>query len=160
MDARELQNQKKQPKRLTMQPVFKPLKKNKLPKPFKTMGGQRLAATDLIDVSPSHKVIFVWRDGQILTDRAFYGWLLKTVGDGSLYPLMEMHWHPSHKGLHIRTPCRSEIDYTNRQLPGAIELDIRTVSRYDPQRESDRLELIGKFCKAAGIELGAEGALC
>lgn len=159
MDPRELRNQKEQPKRLTAPPVFKPLKKNKLPKPFKTMGSPRLAATDLIAVSPSHELIFMWRDGQILTDRAFYGWLFKKVDDGSRYPLIEMHWHPSHKGLHIKVPCRATIDYTNRQLPGAMELDIRTVSMYDPQRESDRLELIGKFCKAAGIQLGAEGSL-
>src|SRR5471030_105355 len=159
MPPRELRNQKRQPKRLTAQPVFKPLKRNRLPKPFKTMGGARLFATDLIEVSSSHQLIFVWRDGPILTDRAFYGWLLKKVSDSSLFPLLEMHWHPSHKGLHIKTPCRTEIDYTNRQLPGAPELGMRTVLRYDPRSESDRLALIGRFCEAAGIEFGAEGAL-
>jgi len=159
MTPRELRNQKRQAKRLTAQPVFKPLKRNKLPKPFKAMGGSRLFATDLIDVSASHQLIFVWRDGLILTDCAFYGWLLKKLSDSSLFPLLEMHWHPSHKGLHIKTPCRTEIDYTNRQLPGAIELGMRTTLMYDPRCETDRLALIGKFCEAAGIALGAEEAL-
>ena len=101
MDARELRSQKRQAKRLTAQPAFKSLKRNKLPKPFKTMGGSRLFATDLIDVSASHQLIFVWRDGPLLTDRSFYGWLLKKLCGGALYPLLEMHWHPSHKGLHL-----------------------------------------------------------
>jgi len=159
MDRYALKLQKKQPKRLPAKPVFKAMKKGKFPRPFSKMGGPRLSATDLIDVSPSHQVIFLWKDGQILTDRSFYGWLLKKVGTANLYPLLEMHWHPSHKGLHIKTPCDASNDYTDRQLPGAKELDIRTVKMYDPQVESDRAVLIGKFCEIAGIDLGPEGVL-
>lgn len=159
MDRHALKLQKKQPKRLPAKPVFKAMKKGKFPRPFSKMGGPRLSATDLIDVSPNHQVIFLWKDGQILTDRSFYGWLLKKVGTANLYPLLEMHWHPSHKGLHIKTPCEASNDYTDRQLPGAKELDIRTVKMYDPQVESDRAFLIGKFCEIAGIDLGPEGAL-
>jgi len=159
MKRHALKAQKLQPKRLAEKPVFKAIKKGKFPRPFARMGGPRMSATELIDVSPSHQVFFLWKDGQILTDRSFYAWLVKRVGTSSLYPLLEMHWHPSHKGLHIKTPCQATVDYTDRQLPGAKELDIRTVEMYDPKDEDGRLQLIGKFCEIAGIDLGPEGAL-
>lgn len=159
MKPQELYLQKLHHKRLPGSPIFKPLKKGKLPKPFAKMGGLRISATDLIDVSPTHRVLFLWKDGQILTDRSFFAWLFEKVGDNSLYPLVEMHWHPSHKGLHVKTPCNSELDYTDRQLPGAIELGVRSGSLYDPQRDADRIQLIEKFCSIAGIQLGPEDSL-
>lgn len=159
MDPRQLKVQKAQPKRLQSTPSFKTLKKGKLPKPLAKLGGPRLSATDPIEVSPNHLVVFVWKDGEILTDRAFYGWLFKKVGTDNLYPLMTMHWHPCHKGLHIKVPCKTTLDYTNRDLPGAPELDIHTAMTYDPKSENDRLALMDAFCRAAGIKLGAEESL-
>lgn len=154
MSPRDLRAQKAQEKRLAINPAFKTMKKGKCPKPFAKMGGPRLSCTDLIDVSPFHQVIFIWKDGQIRTDRSFYGWLFKKVSPRGLLPLLEMHWHPSHKGLHVKMPCNTEQDYLNRQLPGAPELGVNTVKAYDPKIESDRLELIEHFCVAAGIKIG------
>lgn len=159
MNPHALRSHKKMSKRLNGPLTFKPMKRNKLPKPFKTMGGARLFTTELVDVSDKHQVIFVWRDGELLTDRAFFAWLMMKVHDGKLFPLAELHWHPSHKGIHIKTPCRAEVDYTSRQLPGAIELDIHTASMYDPQSETDRDVLIGMFCRIAGVTLGREDLL-
>lgn len=159
MEPRQLKEHKEQPKRLRAAPAFKSLKKGKLPKPLAKLGGPRLCATEPINVSPHHQVVFLWKDGEILTDRAFYGWLFKKVGTDSLYPLMTMHWHPSHKGLHIKVPCKTTLDYTNRELPGAPELDIHTGMSYDPKNEIDRLALMDAFCRAAGIKLGAEESL-
>ncbi|MYM34894.1 hypothetical protein GTP38_11140 [Duganella sp. FT94W] len=159
MLPKELKSQKLQEKRLAQIPAFKPMKKGKLPKPFNKMGGPRLSCTGLVNVSLSHQVIFVWKDGEIFSDRAFFGWLMKKVGSTDLYPLLEMHWHPSHKGLHIKTPCNTDFDYSNRQLPSAPELDIRAAKAYDPQLEDDRLRLVERFCQVAGIELGAPEGL-
>jgi hypothetical protein len=159
MQPRALRDQKTSPKRLESDPAFKLMKRGKLPKPFAKMGGSRLYTTELVDVSETHQVIFIWRDGELLTDRAFFAWLLKRTHNGSLYPLAELHWHPSHKGIHMKTPCHAEVDYTNRQLPGAVELDVRTVSMYDPREESDRRYLIAAFCKKVGITLGPKDLL-
>lgn len=159
MTPHELKLQKLAPKRLPVIPQFKPLKKGRLPKPFARMGGARISSTDLIEVSPAHEVIFLWKDGQILTDRSFYAWLFKKIAGDGRYPLVEMHWHPSHKGLHIKTPCNSVSDYTDRQLPGAMELSVGSRQVYDPQRDADRASLICTFCAIAGIELGLENSL-
>jgi hypothetical protein len=159
MLPKEIKRQKKIDKRLVDIPQFRGMRKGKLPKPFAKMGGSRFWATDFIDVSSSHQVIFIWKDGQILTDKAFFGWLFKKVGSDSRYPLFEMHWHPSHKGLHAKMPCLTESDYTNRQLPGAPELGLHTAKSYDPAIESDRLVLIDQFCKACGIKLGPPSEL-
>jgi hypothetical protein len=159
MERRELRKQKWQPKFLADRPVFSPLEKGMLPKPFAKMGGPRIASTGLIDVSPSHQVFFLWKNGPILSDRSFYGWLLKKLQYANLYPLVEMHWHPSHKGLHIKTPCDSNRDYTNRQLPGAMEMGLRSNTMYDPKEITDRLHLIERFCRIAGIHFIPEDSL-
>lgn len=159
MLPRQLRAQKNQPKRLAELPPFKVMKKGKLPRPFSKMGGSRMWSTGLIDVSDSHQVIFIWRDGDVLTDRSFFAWLFKKASTLDLYPLLEMHWHPSHKGLHIKMPCRTDLDYSNRQLPGAPELDISIPKAYDPKIDDDRMMLIGKFCLIADIKLGEKGDL-
>lgn len=104
-------------------------------------------------VSDTHVAVFIWRDGEILTDRAFFGHLLCKLHTGALYPLFEFHWHPSHKGLHAKLP------YTGRQLPGAPELALKTDGKLDPRSEGDRFRLIAAFCDACGIVLGDEDLL-
>jgi hypothetical protein len=153
MKPRELAKHKSAPKSLATVPTFKPLKKNKLPKPLSRIGGGRVKATELLRVSPDHLAILVWRDGEILTDRAFFGFLFCTLASGALSPVFEFHWHPSHKGIHCKVPCNTSSDYTNRFLPGAPELNLKTPSILDPRSENDRLVLIHLFCKACGISL-------
>ncbi len=153
MEPKDLRNHKSAGKILSVQPTFKPLKKGRLPKPFHRMGGGRIHSTDLIELSGTHSVVFIWRDGAILTDTAFYGYLLCRLQGGSIYPLFEFHWHPSHKGFHAKLPCKTDIDYTNRMLPGAPEINMSTRSNLDPRRDDDRRALIDVFCKACGISI-------
>ena len=155
MSPSELRAHKKLAKRLPEIPTFKLLKRsqNKLPKPFKCLGGPRIRATSLLEVSGKHVVFFYWRSGELLSDRAFYGYLLSKSNQGELFPLFEFHWHPSHKGLHCKIPCKTVLDYTGRLLPQAPELNIKTPSELDPQIEADRLKLVTIFCNACGVEL-------
>lgn len=153
MKPHDLKAHKNAFKQLAAIPKFSPQKRNKLPKPFKGLGGPRIESTGLIDVSNTHVAIMYWRDGPILTDRAFYGHLMCRLSNGDLSPLLEFHWHPSHKGLHCKTPCNTAVDYTNRQLPGAPELSIKTNGLLDPKDAFDRLKLVIAFCKSCGITL-------
>lgn len=159
MNPKDLAAHKKFEKRLKTLPQFKQMKKGKLPKPFKTMGGLRLYSTEIIDVSDAHCVIFIWRDGEEITDSIFLAWLFCKLANGDLSPIFEMHLHPSHKGLHAKTPCLTELNYTNRQLPGAPELDLKTQSEYDPRDPDDRTILINIFCDRCGIKIGDEDNL-
>ncbi|WP_244826568.1 MULTISPECIES: hypothetical protein [unclassified Caballeronia] len=143
-------------KTLTGSPKFKQMVKNKWPKPFNRMARPRVHATELIRVSDDHFVLFVWRDGEQLEDRAFYAHLLCSLPKGDLYPLLEFHYHPSHKGLHCKVPCRTTSDYRNRLLPGAPELNLKSSKRFDPRAENDRGALIVLFCKATGITISNE----
>lgn len=113
-------------------------------------------STDLLSVSDSHRVVFMWRDGENLQDAAFMAWMFCALGEGDLYPLFELHFHPSHKGVHCKLPCKTENDYTNRQLPGAPELELITLEGLDPRSEMHRQQLIVQFCKACGITLAQE----
>jgi hypothetical protein len=151
---RDLAGHKTTSKRLQDMPPFKPMKRGRLPKPFHKMGGARFFATELIPVSDYHSVLFIWGDGEILTDTKFYGYLLCGLPNGSLSPLLEFHWHPSHKGVHIKVPCDTELDYTDRLLPGAPELALKSTYVFDPRVPDDRVRLITVFCQAAGIKLG------
>jgi hypothetical protein len=154
MLRRDLAKHKVASKRLEEVPTFRQMKRGKLPKPFNRMGGPRLFATDLVAVSDSHAALFVWGDGEILTDTKFYGYMLCRLSNGSLYPLLEFHWHPSHKGVHVKMPCETSLDYTGRLLPGAPELALKSTRTLDPRSHDDRVQLIAMFCEAAGIELG------
>lgn len=155
MTPKELKHHKEHTKVLSDIPEFKPLKRGKLPKPLHRMGGPRLSATKIIELSDTHVAVFLWRDGQILTDTAFFGHLFCRIPNGTLYPLLEFHWHPSHKGFHAKTPCETEIDYTNRMLPGAPELALATQEHLDPRVESDRVALINEFCRVCGITISS-----
>lgn len=154
MNKKELLDHKEFSKRLPEKPTFRSMKKGKLPKPFKTMGGHRMHSTELISVSDTHSIIFIWRDGQALTDTAFFAWMVCRLQNNNLYPIFEMHYHPSHKGLHCKLPCKTDLDYTNRQLPSAPELDLNVQPGLDPRVELDREKLILKFCSSCGISVG------
>jgi hypothetical protein len=117
------------------------------------MGRHGSQTSDLIPVSDVHHVLFMWHDGPERTDRSFYGYLLCSVQTGALYPLFEFHYHPSHKGLHCKMPCRTQADYRNRLLAGAPELNLYASREFDPGSEQDRHELIRIFCKAVGVEM-------
>lgn len=155
MSPFDLREHKKFVKQLPEIPSFKVLlrRQNKLPKPFKNIGGPRIHATSLIDVSDTHVVFFYWRSGELLSDRSFYGYLLCKNNRSELIPIFEFHWHPSHKGLHCKLPCKTTLDYTGRLLPQAPELNLKTRSALDPQKEADRLKLVAIFCDACGVGL-------
>lgn len=153
MTPKELKAHKIAHKQLVTTPVFAPLKRNKLPKPLKGIGGPRIQSTGILDVSSDHSVVMYWRDGQILTDRSFYGHLFCKLADGNLSPLFEFHWHPCHKGLHCKMPCKTVLNYTNRMLPGAPELSLKLKQSLDPKIPADRQKLVIYFCKSCGILL-------
>jgi hypothetical protein len=160
MSPQELAAHKALPKRLASLPSFKPMKRGKLPKPLHKMGGSRIQATELLPVSDTHNAFFAWRDGEIRTDSAFYAYLFCVLGDGAMSPLFVLHLHPSHKEIHAKLPCKTENDYTNRELPGAPELKLSTHrDNLDPRKSIDREHLIECFCNACGITMGAEGGL-
>lgn len=159
MNKKDILDHKVFVKKLPDKPTFKAMKKGRLPKPFKSMGSNRLFTSDFIEVSDSHSIIFIWRNGEELTDRAFYAWMFCKLQNKDLYPLFEMHYHPSHKGVHCKVPCKTELDYTNRQLPSAPELDLKVNQNLDPRVEIDRDKLILKFCKSCGISVGNDDEL-
>lgn len=159
MTPSELTGHKLAPKRLAAVPVFSRAKSVKLPKPFDKMRSPRLYASGELTVSDTHKVFLFWRDGELRTDSAFFAWLMCELQGGQLSPLLEFHYHPSHKGAHIKTPCKTALDYTNRQLPQAPELSLKMSADTDPRTADGRLVLIGRFCQACGIELGQENGL-
>jgi hypothetical protein len=153
MTPRELKAHKTASKHLKEIPVFKPQKRGKLPKPFKGLGGTRIECTGIIPVSDDHVVIMYWRDGPIFTDRSFFAYLFCKTANDNLGPIFEFHWHPSHKGFHCKTPCKTSSDFTNRTLPGAPELALKTKCNLDPKNHQDRLQLIVAFCTWCGISL-------
>ncbi len=151
MNPRDLKDHKSAPKQLSDVPQFKA--RARLKRPFKHVGGPRVSSTGILDVSSTHAILMYWRDGPVLTDRAFYGHLFCRLASGKTSPLFEFHWHPSHKGLHCKTPCKTENDYTDRNLPGAPELGITTKKQYDPKSPNDLKMLVMLFCKSCGISL-------
>ena len=160
MTPKELASHKAAPKRLVSLPAFKQMKRGKLPKPLHKMGSPRIQSTDILNISDSHRAFFVWRDGEIRTDSAFYAYLFCELEDETLYPLFILHFHPSHKDVHAKLPCKTEINYAGRELPGAPELAISTSRlNLDPRQEGDRNHMIECFCTACGITMGTEGGL-
>lgn len=154
MEKIDIKKHKFAPKRLAGMPKFGPMKKAKLPGYLGKMKSKRLHSTNLIDVSDNHAIVFYWRDGEVLSDTAFFAALFNKLQDGNVYPLFEFHWHPSHKGFHCKTPCGSPLDYTNRSLPKAVELGMTTKAHLDPRNASHRVELVHVVCRACNIALG------
>lgn len=155
MKRRTLAIHKREAKTLDVAPQFLQMKRGKLPKPLDKVGGPRIHMTQMIDVAPGYVVWFMWKDGETLMQTAFYAYLFNRVGNANLYPLCHFHWHPSHKPVHFTSPCDSDLNYTNRGLPGGKELNLKRVKRQlDPRVELDRLQLIELFCKVCGISFG------
>lgn len=73
-----------------------------------------------------------------------------------LLPLVILHYHPSHKGVHILVNCDTSQDYTSRQLPGAPELALRTPDSIDPGTQAGRLRLINLFCERCGVRIAPD----
>lgn len=157
MEAKLLKAHKQAAKRLIDLPPFKATRRGRLPKPLDKLGGSRWHATEMLPVGAGYQACFVWRDGQLLADTCFYAWLFEQRPTG-LSPLAGLHYHPSHKPVHLVTPCRLDRDFTNRALPVAIEF-VLAHERFDPRRESDRSRLVALFCERCGIALGASGGL-
>jgi len=156
MSPQELKSHKEHTKRLASLPVFTPLakKKNGLPKPLDMLGRRKeVFGSGLMKVSDTHIAFFLYRDGEILTDRAFYGYLFCELKNASLYTLYEFHWHPSHKGIHCKLPCNTDNNYAGRLLVQAPELQIQSSSSLDPANEQDRLELVRMFCEKCGVSV-------
>jgi hypothetical protein len=155
MTPRELAAHKAARKVLTATPDFRQMKKGKLPKPFNKTGGSRYQCTGLLDVSVDHSVLFIWKNGETLADTAFFAYLTCGLPGGALGIILEFHWHPSHKGIHCKIPCRTDLDYANRFLVMAPELSLAPGAAPDPRLEMDRQKLIAIFCKACGVTLDA-----
>ena len=153
MEPRELAAHKAAPKVLTVTPSFTPLKKGKLPKPFNKTGGARFQSTGMLKLSDDHSALFIWRSGEILADASFYGYLTCNLPRGALGIILEFHWHPSHKGIHCKVPCKTDLDYTDRFLVKAPELALSGSTSLDPRLDLDRQKLIALFCKACGVTL-------
>jgi hypothetical protein len=152
MDRRELRNRKARPKTLP-KVEFKPLRKGALPRPLKELGGPRLTASKLVDVGNGLKVVFVVRSGDILERKAFFAYLFEEHND-VLVPLAILHYHPSHKGVHLIVNCETGREFGGRQLPGAPEFALKSARLFDPEDPNDRSELILAFCKRCNISIG------
>lgn len=152
MDRRELRSRKLQTKSLPAV-EFRPLRKGSLPRPLKELGGPRLTASKLLEVASGLKVAFVARSGDTLERRAFFAYLFEERND-VLVPLAILHYHPSHKGVHLIVNCETERDYSGRQLPGAPEFPLATGRLLDPEDPDDRSKLILAFCKRCNISIG------
>ena len=159
MTPAELAQHKAAPKRLAGTLAFKPMKRGKWPKPFHKMNSPRVRATEVTPVSETHRVMFLWRDGELKTDSAFLAWLFCEFDQEVLFPLFEMHFHPSHKGLHAKLPCKTDTNYEGRQLVQAPELALSSIEGLDPRSEADRQQLINRFCQVCGITMGEGGGL-
>lgn len=157
MDPRDLLQHKLAFKTLAGQPEFKNIKRGKLPRPLHKLGGPRVHCTPVITLSDTHRAVMLWRDGDTLQDTAFYGYLFCCLQNGDLSPLFELHWHPSHKGLHCKTPCRSELNHTGRLLPGAQEFSI-SGEAFDPRNPNDLSALVLLFCDRCGITIETDAS--
>lgn len=106
MDPRQLREMKELPKELKEFPQFYAGTHGKsFPKPLKRF--RKLdRVSDLIEVAPNHVVVFAYRRTPLAIDCKFYAyWGLRTY-ENELVPLVIMHYHPDHKGIHLTSsPC-------------------------------------------------------
>lgn len=150
----ELKNHKLSEKRLDCTEIaFSPLKKGSLPGQFKRMGRPGTFSSGFIQVSDTHKVLFVWRNGEIKTDSSFYGYFVHNPSPVERRILFELHWHPSHKGIHCVTPCNTALDLNNRMLVAQPDINLKGNLDWDPRSKDDRQKLIHLFCNACGISI-------
>lgn len=152
MLPRELKQHKLINKQLNCSDIeFLPLKKGSLPGQFKRLGRPNAYSSGFVPVSDGYKVLFVWRDGELMTDSSFYGYLVHHPSPRDRQILLELHWHPSHKGIHCVTPCNTELNLNNRMLVAQPDINLNGNLRWDPRVDKDRKELIQLFCDVCGI---------
>jgi len=152
MERKHLYKLKRTGKKPLSECHFAPAKKGKLPKPLDRLGGPRLKVTPVYDVGDGLKVIFVWKTGPYLETRSLYGRLFQETERGML-PIVRLDYHPSHKNLHVKVNCETEIDLVNRDLVKTKEFSLTNVA-LDPDIEEDRLHFVAIFCERFGIRLG------
>lgn len=157
MDKYELRDHKKAPKSLAGKITWSPLKKGVLPNQYKTLGRRpRVSCSGIREVSSRHGVLFLWKDGDILTDSAFYGYFIEILPADKMRTILEFHWHPDHKGYHCVVPCNSDSDFTDRMLRNCHELNLKQSTILDPRDDKDRHVLINQFCEIVGIQLQSD----
>lgn len=153
MDRRELLKHKKTPKILPGRAIVFS-RRHKLPKPLdRVVRSTRTSTTKLINVSDRHSVCFLFRDADIWTRSAFFGWLLHQQGK-TYTAIAAFHYHPSHKSPHILMPCGEDDDLDHGTLHTCDELLLRDAETPpDPRTEEGRLTLIQLFCQSTGIQI-------
>lgn len=84
--------------------------------------------------------------------------LERSPQQNKLLPIMIMHYHPDHKGIHILVPCNTDPqrDFTSRELPGAPELNLYPGIAPDIRTDEGVCKLIELFCQAAGITISGK----
>lgn len=157
MEPQRLRAAQRAPK-VIRQVTFRPLKRGKLPRPFDKTGGPRLSYAGPLALGAGYSALFLVRSGATRERRAFYGYLLQDQPGADWVPLAALHYHPSHKGLHLVVNCGDLPDFTGRLLPGAPELALRTARAYDPDDAQGRLQLIQVFCDRLNIRLAPDDA--
>lgn len=124
------------------------------PKPMKQLRKYDMVS-DILEVANNHIVVFAYRRKPLSIDCKFYAyWGLKN-SDGKLIPIMIMHYHPDHKGIHVKLPCKTDpnIDFTSRELPGAPELNIYGKESPDIRTDEGVKQLVNLFCSASGTSI-------
>ena len=124
------------------------------PKPLNKLRGYDFT-TDLIDVGNNCVLLFAYRRRGLAIKCKFYAYFGLKTTDNKLFPLMIMHYHPDHKGIHSKLPCETDeqIDYTSRELPGAPELNLANGMEPDIRTDEGINQLICLFCNATGINI-------
>ena len=153
MDAKPLRDLIKEEKVLQEKPKFYVGTHSRTyPKPLNLFRGT-CCVSKLLPVAEHQVVLFAYKRAAIEEDCKFYaywGFLLTT---GEYEPLMEWHYHPSHKGIHCKVPCETTLSYTSRQLVNAPELSVCLGKRPDIRTDWGVQEMIGLFCGKLNIRL-------
>lgn len=112
--------------------------------------------SDVLDVATNQVVCFAYKQSSSLVDSKFYAYWGLRNSKNELIPLMNFHYHPSHKGIHARFACKTTELFTSRYLVVAPELNLHKKHQPDIRTQEGINELICLFCKSAGIELPKE----
>lgn len=93
----------------------------------------------------------VWKDATEWKYRAMYAHFFYQITEPHLYPLAEVHYHPTHKGLHILLNCEDNRNLSNRHLAGAKEFNLKLHAPIDTALENDRQRFLAIVCERLGI---------
>lgn len=153
MEARPLRDLIKQEKVLQEYPKFYAGTHSRTyPKPLNRFRGT-CYVSELLSVAEHQVVLFVYKRAAIAEDCKFYAYWGFRLTTGEYEPLLEWHYHPSHKGIHCKVPCETTLVYTSRQLVNAPELSVCFGKQPDIRTEWGVQEMIGLFCKKLNIRL-------